>query len=334
MKKIILIVCVFILLGCGGGANVGLRGLAKKRGIDVGAAVALEPLLNDETYREVLAREYSLITAENVMKFDSLEPERGVYDFSRADPLVDFAAKNNMRVRGHTLVWHNQNPNWLTSGDFTREELIDIMQGHITAAMTHYKGKVYAWDVVNEAMDGSISVWQGIGYDYVKIAFQAARKADPEALLFYNDYGAEGMDGRSDAVYDLVKYLKSEGLIDGVGLQMHVTNRGGPSREDLEANMRRLGELGLIVHITELDVRVGTPETPEELAAQAKVYRDVFDACLAVDACKAVVTWGFSDRYSWVSDMYGGMGAALPFDMSYQPKPAYQAIKEALEDGK
>jgi endo-1,4-beta-xylanase len=311
--------------------TAGLRQLATARGIDIGAAVAVDPLMKETQYQAVLAREFSLVTAENAMKFGETEPQRGVYDFSGADTIVEFALHHGMRVRGHTFVWHQALPDWLTSGTWTREELIKILQDHIAAEAGHFKGKVFAWDVVNEAMDDSNSIWlNGIGPDYVEIAFRAARQADPDALLFYNDYGAEGMNGKSDVVYDLVKGLKEKGLVDGVGLQMHLTDPGGLTRAELEENMRRLGELGLIVHITELDVRLAMPPTQAQLENQARLYGDVFQACVSVSACKAVVMWGFTDLHSWVPSTYRNFGAALPFDENYLPKPAYHAILEAL----
>jgi endo-1,4-beta-xylanase len=314
---------------------VALRQAAIGKGIDIGAAVAVESLLEEEMYRQVLVREFNLLTAENAMKFIAVEPQQGVYDFKDGDHLVDFAQQNGMRVRGHTFIWHQALPEWLEKGTFTREELIKILQDHIFAEAGHFKGKVFAWDVVNEGLDdtGSLrsTIWlDGIGPDYIEIAFRTAREADPDALLFYNDFNAEGMNEKSDAVYALVKDLKEKGLIDGVGLQMHVTPDQGLTQAELEENMRRLGELGLIVHITELDVRLATPPTQVQLEDQAMVYWRVFDSCLAVPACKAVVMWGFTDRHSWVPEAYRNFGAALPFDENYLPKPAYHAISEAL----
>lgn len=318
-------------------AEVALRQSAAGRGIELGAAVAVEPLRDDPDYRQVLGREFNLITAENVMKFNAIEPKRGEFDFRAADELVEFAAQNGMRVRGHTFVWHQALPDWLTNGGFSRDEMITILRDHISAEARHFKGKVFAWDVVNEAFEDTGALrstpWsEGIGSDYVEIAFRAAREADPDALLFYNDYNAEGMNAKSDAVYALVKDLKEKGLIDGVGLQMHVDASQGPARADLEENMRRLGELGLVVHITEMDVKVLGAPTQRQLEDQAAVYRDVTAACLSVPACKAIVFWGFTDRYSWIPIQNSRYGTALPFDENYLPKPAYHAIRQVLAE--
>lgn len=315
-----------------------LRTLAQERGIEIGAAVSAGPLRREPLYAETLSREFSMLTTENAAKFGPVHPEPDRYDFADADFIVGFAEAHNMRARGHTLVWHNQLPAWLAEGAWTRDELIDILREHITTVVGRYRGRITAWDVVNEAVadDGSMrdTIWlRGIGPEYVDLAFRWAHEADPDALLFYNDYANEGLGPKSDAVCALVQGLLERGVpIDGVGLQMHVSLRWPPDPEAVAANMDRLGALGLQVHVTEMDVRVyegtGTPE--ERLVAQAAVYREVMDACLASSACKAFVTWGFTDRHSWIPAFTGRPDAPLPFDESYRPKPAYYAIMDAL----
>jgi endo-1,4-beta-xylanase len=315
-----------------------LRTLAHERGIGIGAAVGPQFLRDEPLYAETLAREFTMLTLENAMKFGPVHPEPDRYDFTDADFIVDFAEAHDMRVRGHTLVWHNQLPAWLTERSWTREELIDILREHITTVVGHYRGRVAAWDVVNEAIadDGSLrdTIWlRGIGPEYVDLAFRWAHEADPDALLFYNDYAAEGLGPKSDAVYALVQGLLQRGVpIDGVGLQMHVSLRWPPDPEAVAANMARLGALGLQVHVTEMDVRIqdGVGTTEERLAAQAGIYRDMVEVCLESSACKAFVTWGFTDRHSWIPAFTGQPDAPLLFDESYRPKPAYYAIMDAL----
>jgi endo-1,4-beta-xylanase len=315
-----------------------LRSLAQARDIEVGAAVAADPLRDEPLYADTLAREFSMLTPENAVKFEPVHPEPDRYDFSDADFIVDFAEAHGMRVRGHTLVWHNQLPGWLTEGTWTRDELIDVLREHIMTVVGHYRGRVAAWDVVNEAVadDGSLrdTIWlRGIGPDYIDMAFHWAHEADPDALLFYNDYAAEGLGPKSDAVYALVQGLLERGApINGVGLQMHVSLGSPPDPEAVAANMARLGALGLQVHVTEMDVRTqdGTGTPDERLAAQAGVYRAVMDVCLSSGDCKAFVTWGFSDRHSWIPGHTGNPDAPLLFDESYRPKPAYYAIMDAL----
>jgi endo-1,4-beta-xylanase len=317
---------------------VSLRSLAQARGIEIGAAVSAGPLRREPLYGETLAREFTMLTPENAMKFGPVHPEPDRYDFADADFIVDFAEAHDMQVRGHTLVWHNQLPAWLTDGTWTRDKLIDILREHITTVVGHYRGRVAAWDVVNEAVtdDGSLrdTIWlRSIGPEYIDLAFRWAHEADPDALLFYNDYAAEGLGPKSDAVYALVQALLERGVpIDGVGLQMHVSLRWPPDPEAVAANMDRLGALGLAVHVTEMDVRIqGAPGTVEErLAAQANIYRDMMEVCLGASACKAFVTWGFTDRHSWIPQHTGHPDAPLLFDESYRPKPAYHAIMDAL----
>ena len=317
-----------------------LRSLADKRNFYMGAAVAVGPLLASSDYSSTLSQQYNMVVAENVMKWYATEPLQGTFSFSQADQIVDFAEANHMAVRGHNLVWHNQLPGWLTSGTFTYDELLAILQKHIEGIVTHYKGRILDWDVVNEGVadDGSLrsDLWlKGLGPDYIAQAFRFAHAADPKAKLFYNDYNGEGNSRKADAIYELVKGLKSKGVpIDGVGLQMHVGigTYQAPAVADVAANMDRLAALGLEVQITEMDVKIqngsGTPD--ENRAAQARVYGDMLQVCLQHKACTALVTWGFTDQYSWIPTFTKKDDAPLPFDKAYQPKPAFMALLNSL----
>lgn len=313
-----------------------LREIAQHRNFSIGAAVAYEPLMNEPTYGEVLAREFNMLTAENVMKFDALHPAQDRYDFSTADALVAFAQENEMQVRGHTLVWHKQLPDWLTTGEWTREELTEILRDHITTVVSHYRGQMTAWDVVNEAISDNntmrLTLWHtGIGPEYIDMAFQWAHEADPDARLFYNDYSAEGLGPRSNAVYELVKGMLDRGVpIHGVGLQFHTDLSSSPDLEFVALNIQRLADLGLEVHITEMDVRVLVPADDTALIQQANLYHGVTQLCLEQDACRALVLWGFTDKYSWIPGIHTGYGDALILDESYLPKPAYLAVQSAL----
>jgi endo-1,4-beta-xylanase len=313
-----------------------LRSLAQVRGIRIGAAVAVQPLRSEAIYAETLAREFNMLTPENVMKFAPLRPSRDGYDFDKADAIVDFAETHAMQVRGHVLVWHQQLPSWLTEGNWTRDELIEILHEHIATVVGRYRGRILAWDVVNEAVtdDGSLvdTIWlRGIGPDYIDMAFRWAHEADPDALLFYNDYGGEGLGDKSEAIYALAGDLLQRGApMHGIGLQMHVSVDRHPEPQDVAANISRLSTLGLEVHITEMDVRIKDPATQEELAEQARVYRDVLEVCLSAQNCKAFVLWGFTDCHSWIPYFLEGWDAALIFDESYRPKPAYSALMDGL----
>jgi endo-1,4-beta-xylanase len=218
--------------------------------------------------------------------------------------------------------------------------------------MRRYAGDVFAWDVVNEALDenGKVrdSLWYnqpGIGFSgkgtlYIEQAFRWAREADPRALLFYNEAEGEGLNRKSDAIYSMVQEFKRRGVpIDGVGLQLHISSFDF-NLDGLAANIARLAKLGVQVHITELDVSLrvdahGNPLHVDDLARQAEIYRGVLRACLQTPRCTAVQTWGFTDKYSWIgSSSRGTRGAALPFHRFYQPKPAYNAILDALRDSR
>jgi endo-1,4-beta-xylanase len=285
------------------------------------------------------------------MKWWVLRPDQATYDFHQGDEVVRFAQAHQMRVRGHCLVWGRYNPDWLTQGHFTSEQLSHLLHEHITLVMKHYAGQVFAWDVVNEALDenGNVrdSLWynqpgiglSGQGTAYIEQVFRWAHEADPRALLFYNEAEGEGLNGKSDVIYAMVKDFKRRSVpIDGVGLQLHVPALDADVPA-IAANIARLAALGVQVHITELDVSLpvnssGQPR-PEDLTRQAEVYRGIVRACLNSVGCTAIQTWGFTDKYSWIgSHSHGARGHALPFDRAYEPKPAYRAVLEELSAGR
>ena len=315
-----------------------LRSLAQARDFYIGTTVSVGALQKEQQYRDILATEFNMVTPEVSMKFDATEPERGHYDFTEGDILVAFAKTHNMQVRGHNLVWYMALPAWLTTGHFTRDELMSILHNHIFAEVSHYRGVVNIWDVVNEAInnDGSLrdSIWsRGIGSDYLDLAFRWAHEADPQARLFYNDYGGEGLGQKSNAIYNLVAGMIKRGVpINGVGLQMHVSVDGYPPPQDVLANMKRLAALGLEVQITEMDVRIQDDQRPMQvrLAAEAQIYRAMLSTCLAVEQCTAFVMWGFTDRHSWIPGATGHPDAPLIFDAVYRPKPAFFALLNVL----
>ena len=313
-----------------------LRFQAQSCDMQIGAAVAADPLRSDPLYAKTLAREFNLLTPENSMKFGPVHPDRDRYDFRDADAIVQFAEAHRMQVRGHTLVWHSQLPAWLTAGNWARDVLVEILRDHILTVVGRYRGRVVAWDVVNEAMGDSGSlrdtIWlRVIGPEYIDMAFHWAHEADPDALLFYNDYSAEGLGHKSDAIYALVQGLVQRGVpIHGVGLQMHTSLGACPRHEDVATNIDRLAALGLEVHITEMDVRIPEPVTEEELDAQARIYRDMLRVCISAENCTAFVLWGFADCHSWIPDFFPGYGAGLIFDENYDPKPACDALADVL----
>ncbi|MFJ3946658.1 MULTISPECIES: endo-1,4-beta-xylanase [Streptomyces] len=316
-----------------------LRDLADRRHVLIGTAVDTTALAEDGAYRAATAREFSSVTAENAMKWEVVEPERGRYDWSAADELVRFARAHGQQVRGHTLLWHNQLPAWLTEGvadgSIDAKELRKILREHITAEVKHFKGKIYQWDVVNEVFeeDGSLrdSIWlQQLGPSYIADAFRWAHRADPGAKLFMNDYNVEGVNAKSTAYYELAKKLRAQGVpVQGMGVQAHLDIQYGfPT--DLAANLARFDRLGLRTAITEADVRMFTPSDPAKLARQASDYRGLLAACLATKGCTSFTVWGFTDKYSWVPGTFEGEGEANILDADFRHKPAYEALREEL----
>jgi endo-1,4-beta-xylanase len=315
----------------------GLRDLAPRPLI--GTAVADDPLQNDATYARVLAREFNIVTPENAMKWESVEAQRGVLDFSAGDRLVAFARAHRQLVRGHTLVWHNQLPAWLTQGTFTNAELEQILHRHITDEVSHYRGRIYAWDVVNEAFneDGTPrdTIWlRALGPDYIAKAFWWAHQADPHARLYYNDYNLESIGPKSDAALALVQDLKRRHVpIDGVGFQGHLDTQY-PYPDTFGANLQRFADAGVDVAVTEADVRFFLPVTDAKLATQADYFAGMMKSCVAVRRCVSFTEWGLDDGHSWVPGFFEGEGAATLFDESYAPKPAYFAVADAMRAGR
>lgn len=307
-----------------------LRALAEKRGLQIGAAVEPSLLWQEPEYGTVLAREFNLVVAENVMKWGALQTSRGQFNFAAADLLLDFAQKNRMAVRGHTLVWHQQLPRWMY-GSFSPAEMEAILREHIQAVVGRYRGRIAYWDVVNEAIGDDARPRLtpfAVLPDYIERAFRLARAADPQAKLFYNDYGAEGLGPKSDAIYALLKGLKEKGVpIDGVGFQAHLDLSFSPTGARIAENLERFARLGLEIHITEMDVRLSGPGSrAERLEKQAQIYQEVLQICLRQPRCKAFTLWGVTDGHSWRA-----ASEPLIFDTDYRPKPAYFALQRALQ---
>lgn len=327
-----------------------LREQAEHARVLIGAAVR-PYLLSEKAYASTLSREFNMVEPEDALKWPALRPDASTFDFHQGDEVVRFAQVHDMKVRGHCLVWDHDNPEWLTKGNYSSQQLSWILHNHITRVMEHYKGQVFAWDVINEATDekGKLrdSIWYnqpGIGLKeegtaYVEQVFRWAHAADPNALLFYNEAEGEGLNGKSDAIYAMMKNFKRRNVpIDGVGLQMHIP-RMEANVAEIAVNIERLTALGLQIHITELDVSLPLDATgaatPQDLQRQAELYRAIVKACLNSLGCTAIQTWGFTDKYSWIgSHTHHTRGAALPFDGAYQPKPAWNAIRDALAAGR
>ncbi|MBI1387693.1 MAG: 1,4-beta-xylanase [bacterium] len=315
--------------------EVPLRELAAKRGMLIGAAANMM-IQRGTQYAETLAREMNILTPENELKFHRTHPAEDRYDFQNADALVDFAETNGMKVRGHTLIWHQSIPRWMRDREWTRDELLNVMRDHIQAVAGRYKGRIYAWDVVNEYFDNKgeprKSLWsETLGSAYMEYAHHFALEADPSAKLIVNEYDIENINAKSDGMYRRVKDYVDRGVpVDGVGFQMHVLYDWRFDADEFARNLQRFADLGLEIHITELDVRIKQPVTPEKLKKQADLYAAILRTCLDQPACKVFIMWGFTDRFSWIPFTFKGFGDGLIFDRDFQPKPAYEAIHEVL----
>ena len=317
-----------------------LRTLAAAKGKRIGAVTGTaftQTTGNGPMLRATLAREFSMVWSGNYLKFSWLRPAANRYDFFWADSMVAFAQRNDLAVRGHTLVWHEQLASWLTGGNYTPAQADSILKDHITTVLTRYKGKVTIWDVVNEAVneDGSLrasSYWYTqLGPDYIERAFRFARQIDPTAKLFYNDYNIEGINAKSTGVYEMLKALVAKGVpINGIGFQGHFIVGQLPTQADLLANFARFAALGLEIQVTELDVRIRLPATSATLAQQATDFGTMFTTCVQTPACSAVELSNTFDAETWVLTTFPGFGSPGILDETFQRKPAFSAVSKAL----
>jgi endo-1,4-beta-xylanase len=334
-----------------------LRAIASPINLRVGTAVT--PFeLDNAAYKQITGDQFSTVTPGNEMKWQVVEPTRGTYDWSAADRLVAFAEQHDQLVRGHTLVWHNQLPTWLTSGvadgSISNDELRALLHKHITDEVTHFKGKIWQWDVANEFF---INAWEpnalpdGINADNFWVshlgegiladAFRWAHQADPKALLVYNDYNIGGEDGtnlKADYVYNWAKNMIAQGVpIQVIGNQGHLDTQYGFSGSRLTADLARYATLGVKVAMTEVDVRTfvnnATDQVPTSnlaLFAQPYEYIQMLRACLEVRECISFTVWGFGDANSWVPGFFTGEGYACIYDVNLNPKQAYVDLQHEL----
>jgi len=322
-----------VLGGQASAAPTTLRAGAEADGRYFGVAVGQGDLGNS-TATNVAGTQFDMVTPENEMKWDTIEPNNGQFNFSPGDAIVNFANSHNDRVRGHNLVWHSQLPGWVTS--LPSSQVKSAMEAHITGEVSHYKGKIYAWDVVNEPFNDDGSFRQdtfynafGGGAQYIGDAIRTAHAADPNAKLYINDYNIEGSGSKSNAMYNLAQTLLAQGVpLSGVGFESHFIVGQIPS--SLQSNMQRFADLGLDVAITELDDRMSTPASSGNLQQQATDDANVVKACLAIAHCPGITQWNISDADSWVPGTFPGQGAATMFDSNYQPKAAFTSVLNAL----
>jgi endo-1,4-beta-xylanase len=319
---------------------------------DIGVAVSPRALKSDEAV--LIQKHFNSVTAENAMKSGPIHPEEGRYVWAAADSIVAFALRNKMKVRGHTLLWHNQTPAWLfvdaDGKKVSKDVLLARLKEHISTVVNRYKGKVYAWDVVNEAISDTPgeylrkTPWLEIcGEEYISKAFQWAHEADPDAVLFYNDYN-EIDPVKRKKIIRLIQELKSAGVpIHGVGLQGHWA-LNEPSEKQLDETLRDFSSLGVNLQVTELDISVYPKEhssrertdadsqteyTPEKEKKQTEVYSMCFRLFRKYkDQISAVTFWNVSDRHSWLDNfpVRNRKDHPLLFDKELKPKKAYWEV--------
>ncbi|GAA0900183.1 endo-1,4-beta-xylanase [Virgisporangium ochraceum] len=294
-----------------------LGAAAAQSGRYFGTAIAASRLSNSQ-YSTIAGREFNMITAENEMKPDATQPQRGQFNFNSGDQIYNWATQRGLKVRGHTLAWHAQQPGWMQSlsGSALRQAMID----HINGVMAHYRGKLHSWDVVNEAFneDGSrrSSNLQGTGNDWIEVAFRTARAADPTTKLCYNDYNIENWSyGKTQGVYRMIQDFKSRGVpIDCVGLQTHFTG-GSSLPSNFQTTLSSFAALGVDVALTEVDVT----------NSSTSQYAGLTQACLNVPRCIGITVWGVRDSDSWRSGE-----SPLLFDGNGNKKAAYTSVLNAL----
>jgi endo-1,4-beta-xylanase len=336
-----------------------LRALAAKIGLRIGTAAGTSRL-TDPKLAPITAGQFSTLTPENDMKWQVVEPTQGQFNWTGADNLVSFAQANHQLVRGHTLVWHNQLPDWLTTGvangTISNAQLKDLLHQHITTEVSRYKGKIWQWDVVNEVFSNTFDstpplpdginsgdFWVShLGEGVIADAFRWAHQADPHALLCYNDFNIAGEDGTNakyQAVHDFVANLKAQGVpIDCVGEQGHLDTQFGFSGPRFQQDLQGYADLHLKVAVTEADVRTfvnnstdQVPTTNPETLAQPYEFGQMLKACLAVRNCISFTIWGFDDAESWVPGVFAGEGYADIYDVNLNKKDAYFELQQDLK---
>lgn len=336
-----------------------LKAHAAARGLLTGCAVNANLFRDDAAFRQLLAEQYSIVVPENCLKWNMLRPTPETYDFADADALVSFAEAHEMKMRGHNFVWHEALPKWF-AGTVNKDNARQFLIDHITTVGSRYKGRIHSWDVVNEAIwikdgrpDGlrSSSPWfEMLGPEYIDLAFRTARQADPHALLTYNEYGIEyDTDEEAKkraATLGLLRSMKAAGTpIDALGVQSHI-HAGGTDMfgKGIRELLNEVHAMGLQVFITEMDVKddaVASDDIAERDKIVAGVYREYLDTVLRGPEVKTVLTWGASDRNTWLNNGTkfrpthpARQQRPLPFDADYRPAPAFFAIRDSFDQAK
>ncbi len=324
-----------------------LKELATKHNVEVGNFAILK-LLDEAPYRDILTDQFTVATLDNIPNWHftdhDLRPSPTTYDFSQMDKVVGFARTHNMPMQAHHFVWGEEKwlPDWLLNGDYNKSELHDLMRDHIHTVGRRYAGVIREWTVVNEAFTRNQHIyglrdwWADATGDteYIDSAFTWAREADPNAVLILNDFGNEGKNDISDAMYSYVKGALERGIpIDGLGMQMHIDGTHPPMKDEVISNMKRFGDLGLKVYVTELDVNMNDvqADNKDRDAIQANIYYEMARACIESKVCPGFALLGITDKETWYNYLPTTPNSRpLPFDKYYEPKPAFFSLRDAF----
>jgi len=324
-----------------------LKELAAKQGVAVGNFAILNHL-NEWQYRQILTTQFDFVLADNTPNWyftdGGLRPSPTAFNFRQMDQVVHFAQANKMPIQAHHFVWGEEKwlPDWLKNGNYSRQQLLDIIKNHILTVGGHYKGQIREWTVVNEAFTrqqhlyGLHDWWADHTGDetYIDQSFIWARQADPNAKLILNDFHNEIKNDVSDAMYNYVKDAKARGIpIDGIGMQMHIDGTHPPVKEDVISNMKRFGDLGVQVYVTEFDVNMHDVKAnpTDRNKTEADIYYDMLRACIESKVCHSFAYLGITDKETWYNYLGFQDANPLPFDRDYKPKPAWFSMRTALE---
>ena len=317
--------------------------LFNKRDIYFGASVLPKLFEKYPIYTETLSSEFDMVASENSEKWSTIHPNLNEYFFDEADKLVNFASDNKMASRGHVLVYSRKMPDWFNNLK-DKNEMEKQLEEHVKTIAGRYKGKIYAWDVINEEFDfdgnhQQSPLYKVLGDSYIEKSFKWAHEADPTAKLFVNEFGIDEMNSRSDLTYKMIEELLAKNVpVHGIGFQMHRALGTDdwfpciPDMESLRKNFERFEKLGLEIHITEMDIPIqkGTGTYEERLVEQAKAYKEILEVALSIKAFKALVVCGVSDASNWIDWISKEKDAPLLFDRGYKKKPAYFSMMEAF----
>ena len=317
-------------------------GLYMHSDFPIGVAIDINELYSNSLYKSIAIKQFNSVTPENIFKAEYLHPEPAFFDWTDADSLTNFCIANNKRLHGHTLIWHQQLPKWILNFQGNSSDWEQLIKTHIQTIVLHFKGKVTGWDVVNEAFneDGTLrnTIWrQKIGAGYIEKAFIYAHEADPNVLLFYNDYNLESNPNKRNSVIGFLNNLRNRGIkIDGIGIQMHI-NILSTEATQVASALQSISNNDYQIHLSELDISVnplGKDITPSQslFTKQANLLGEIVLQYKQIPARYqyGITFWGISDKTSWIIDYFNREDYPLLYDDNYLPKPAYCKLKETL----